>query len=389
MKNLKDAKIEDKTVLVRVDFNVNIEKGEIVDAFRMEQTIPTLRYLINEGAKVLVMSHLGRPLRSDQLKSSFTLRPLVDKLEELLGQEVIFTEDCIGPKVKRRAENLKPGQIMMLENVRFYGGERSNDSDFAEKLASLADIYVNDAFGVSHRAHASVKAITEFLPSYPGFLLEKEIKNLNRVLKDPERPLSIIIGGSKVETKVKALKPLMKLADHLLLGGMIANVILRAKGISINKPLPKEKIAQEIDELDLTSNKLHLPSDVVVSPDESGEVYTKQAAPGKIKREEKILDIGSETIEMYNDIIKESALVVWNGPLGVFEKEEFAQGTKQVGTALAESDAYSISGGGDTSAALAKFNLRSKFDHVSVGGGAMLSFLTGEELPAIKVLNDD
>ncbi|MEF8847362.1 MAG: phosphoglycerate kinase [Candidatus Paceibacterota bacterium] len=381
--------VNNKVVLVRTDFNVSLEEGEVVDSYRMEQTIPTIKKLVEEEAKVVLMSHLGRPLRSDESKYEFSLQPLVSKLEELLGQEVIFVEDCIGPKVKRRVDGLKKGQVMLLENVRFYKGERENDSGFAQKLADLADIYINDAFGVSHRAHASVEAVTNYLPSYPGLSMQKEINELKAVINDPDRPLSIIIGGSKVKTKVKALKPLLEQADHLLLGGMIANMILRAKGISINKPLPKEEVAQEIDALDLTSNKLHLPVDVVVSPTESGDVYTKQAAPGTIKKKEKILDIGPDTIEMFNEIINESAMVVWNGPLGVFEKEDFAQGTKQVGEATVESEAYSIAGGGDTSAALLKFDLRSKFDHVSVGGGAMLEFLTGQELPAIKALNDD
>ena len=389
MKNLKDAKIEDKVVLVRADFNVGIEDEEVIDAFRIEKTIPTLRYLTEQGAKVLVMSHLGRPLRSEKSKFSFTLQPLVSKLEELLEQEVAFTEDCVGSEVEEKVKDLDSGQLMLLENVRFHEGERENDKEFAKRLTSLADIYVNEAFGVSHRAHASVEAVTDYLPSYPGFLLESEIKNLKKVIEDPERPLSMIIGGSKVKTKVKALSPLLKQVDHLMLGGMIANTILRAKGISINKPLPKEEVAQEIDELDLTSNKLHLPVDVVVSPTESGDIYTKKAAPGKIKKKEKILDIGSETIEMFREVINDSALIVWNGPLGVFEEEEFAQGTKQIGEAVAESDAYTIAGGGDTSAALAKFNVRESLDHVSVGGGAMLDFLTGKELPAIKALNSN
>lgn len=386
--NLKQAKVKDKVVLVRADFNVALKNGKVADSFRMEQTVPTLRYLIKKGAKVMVMSHLGRPLRSNKSKYEFSLQLLVNKLEELLNQEVAFAEDCVGPKIKRRANNLKKGEVMLLENVRLYEGERENDFDFAKQLAEPADLYVNDAFGVSHRAHASVCAITDFLPSYPGLLLQREIDNLNRVMENPGRPLSIIIGGSKVKTKVGALAPLLKQADHLLLGGVIANVILRAKGISINKPLPEEEVAQKIDELDLTSNKLHLPLDVVISPDESGEVYTKKAALGKIKKKENVLDIGPETIEMFNEIIRESEMVVWNGPLGKFEEEEFAQGTEQIAQALVDGSAYTIAGGGDTSAALAELNLRSEFDHVSVGGGAMLDFLSGEQLPALKALNN-
>jgi len=387
MKFLKDFNVKNKRVLVRCDFQIPLsEKGEILDDFKIKLTIPTIEYLKKKKAKIILMSH-WQPEGKGEAQS---LKPIFFRLKELLGQELKFLDDCLGEKVKKEIEKMKMGEVLLLENLRFYKEEKENNLDFAQKLAKLGDIYINEAFSVCHRAHASIVGIPKYLPSAMGFLLEKEIKNLNKILKNPFHPLVVIIGGKKIETKIKVIENFLERADHLLLGGKIANTILGVKGIFKDGFLTEgieEKMFKKIESLDLTNPKLHLPLDVIVSLDETGLVYIRQAAPANFKKDEMILDIGPETINIFSKIIKQAKMILWNGPLGLFERKLFEKGTKEIAQAIVQNrSAFKVAGGGETVAALNKFGFFNNFDHVSTGGGAMLEFLAGEELPGIKAL---
>ncbi len=386
MKTIKDFDVKNKRVLVRCDFNVPLnEKGEIEDDFRIKQTIPTIEYLVKKGAKVILMSHLGRP--EGKVVESLRLTSVQKKLAEYLDAPVVKAPDCIGKKIEKQTIEMKEGEILLLENLRFHREEKKNYGNFAKEISKLADIYVNDAFGVSHRSQASIVGVPEYLPSAAGFLLEKEVKILSRVIKDPWRPLVAIIGGVKIESKIKVIKQFLEKADHLLIGGKIGNTILTAKGICVGMPLPSKEAMKEIEKFKLTSTKLHLPVDAVASPDETGQFYTRESAPAKIRKDEKLLDIGPETIKIFSKIIKDAKMIVWSGPLGLFEEPLFEKGTKAIAEEIARNHrAFKIVGGGETVSALSQFGLREKFDHISTGGGAMLSFLSGEELPGLKVL---
>jgi 3-phosphoglycerate kinase len=386
LKTLSDFDFKNKKVLVRCDFNVSFdEKGKILDDFRIKKTLPTIDYLLKNQAKVILISHLGRPKGRD-LK--FSLKAIASELEKLLKKKIKFLEDCLGEKVEKEIEKMKEGEIILLENLRFYKQEEENNLNFAENLAKLADIYLNEAFSVCHRNHASVVSIPKFLPSGMGFLLKKEIEALEKVLKEPLRPLVVIIGGAKIETKIKVIEKFLEKADHLLLGGEIANSILRVKGISIGKPWPEEKVVKKIEKLNLTNPKLHLPVDVIASPDKIGKVYIRQAAPGEVRKKELILDIGPETINIFSKIIKEAKMIFWNGPLGLFEENLFERGTREICQEICQNQsAFKIAGGGETIFAIKKYNFLEKFDHLSTGGGAMLDFLSGEELPGLKALS--
>lgn len=357
MKTLKDFNFKNKRVLVRCDFNIPLnEKGKIEDDFRIKQTIPTIEYLIKNEAKVILMSHLGNDKNLAIIKK---------RLKKYLGSK----------------------EFTLLENLRLNKGEKENDDKFARELAKLGDIYINDAFGVCHRAHASVVGVPKYLPSGAGLLLEKEIKILSKSLEKPWRPLVAVIGGAKIASKIKVIKHFLEKADHLLIGGKVANAILIVKGICVGKPWPGEEAAEEIKKFNLTSTKLHLPIDAVASPDETGQFYVRETAPAKVRKDEKLLDIGPETIKMFSKIIKDAKMIIWSGPLGRFEEPLFEKGTKEIAEKIAKNhQAFKVAGGGDTIFALAKFGLRDKFDHVSTGGGAMLEFLSGEELPGLKAL---
>ena len=387
MKTLKDFDVENKRVLVRCDFNVPLdERGDIEDDFRIEQTVPTIKYLINGGAKIILMSHLGNP--KGEVVESLRLISIQKKLAEYLGFPVIKTSDCIGEEIEKQVLKLKRGEILLLENLRFHKEEEENDSEFVKGLAKLGDIYINDAFGVSHRKHASIVGIPEHLPSGVGFLFEKEIKILSKVLEKPERPLTVIIGGAKIANKAKFIKDFFKKADYLLIGGKIANTILVVRGVCISKLWPAKEIVKEVNGLDLTSTKLHLPVDAIVSADAEG-AHVKESALGKVKKEELILDIGPETIKVFSKVIERAKTIVWSGPVGFFEKKAFEKGTKRVAEEIAKNrEAYKIIGGGDTIYTVSKFGLRDKFNHISTGGGAMLNFLSGEELPGLKALEE-
>jgi phosphoglycerate kinase len=393
MKTLKDFDFKNKRVLVRCDFNVPLdEKGKILDDFRIRQTIPTIEYLAKRGAKIILMSHLDEP--EGRVIESLRLTPIEEKLKEYFGHLITKANDCIGKKIENQISKMRAGEILLLENLRFYKEEKKNEKNFAKKLAKLADLYINDAFGACHRAHASIVGVPRYLPSGAGLLLEKEIKVLSQVLKKPWRPLVTIIGGVKISSKIKVIEKFLEKADHLLLGGEIANAILASKGILVSQPMPEPEIIKIIEKIDLTWSKLHLPVDVLISLADLDtglkEGYLRQGGPGQVKKEEKCYDIGPETIKIFSRIIKEAKMIFWSGPLGMFEKEEFSQGTKNIAQIIARNhQAFKIAGGGDTISALNKFNLLDKFDHVSTGGGAMLEFLSQKELPGLKALSHE
>ncbi len=389
MKTLKDFNFKNKKILLRCDFNVPLSKeGLVLDDFRIKQTIPTIEYLLKEGAKVILMSHLGDP--NGKIVESLRLTPIQEKLMEYLDLSVVKANDCIGKDVEGWVNQMKEDEILLLENLRFHKEEEdlsAGGENFAKELAKLGDIYINDAFGVCHRSHASVVGLPKYLPAGAGLLLEKEIKTLSNVLEKPWRPLVTIIGGIKISTKIKIIEQFFSLADHLLIGGEIANTILSGKGILIGRPLPEKEILEKIEKIDLTSLKIHLPVDGIISLKDRGEDFIRQGAIGTAKKEEAVFDIGPETIKIFKKIINEAKMIVWNGPLGFFEDKKFEKGTQEIAEEITRNHAaFKIVGGGETISAVAKFGLLDKFDHVSTGGGAMLEFLAGEKLPGIEAL---
>ncbi len=384
LKEVKDVDVNNKRVFLRVDFNVSVKDGKIEDGFRIEKTLPTINYLLDNNAKLIIAGHLGRP--KGKKDKSLSMKILADKLKEYLKKDVKFFPDCIGELVKKEVSSLSPGEVLMLENLRFYPGEEEDDDDFAKELASLAEVYINDAFSVSHRKHASVHKIAKYLPSYAGFLMQKEVETLHKVYFDPKKPLVLVMGGAKAPTKVKLVKRFLSIADHILLGGIVSNVILDAKGISIGKSKVSEEIKKCTNGLDLTSPKLHLPIDVVVANDIDNPKKADVVAVGSVDDNHIILDVGPETVKLFSDIVKNAKMVVWNGPLGYYEYEEFAKGTDDFAEALCKSKAYKIVGGGESIAALDKIGDLDKIDFVSTGGGAMLEFLAGEEMPGVEIL---
>lgn len=357
MKAIKDLDIKGKRVLVRCDFDVPLDKkGNILDDFRLRKAVPTVKYLLDKGAKPILMGHLGRP--GGKVVEHLKIEPVRKRMFELLGKEV-----------------------EILENLRFDKREKENDEQFAKDLASLGDVYINDAFAVCHRKHASIVGVPKYLPSGAGLLLTEEIKALS--IDNAARPLVAVIGGAKVLTKIKVIEEFLEKADHVLIGGKIANSILAVKKLIPSNHLPEQEVISEVEKINLTSVKLHLPVDVIVSKD---EIHSRERALAKVKEDEMMLDIGPETIKMFSEIIKEAKTIIFAGPVGYFENPLYEKGTKEITQAVAETDAFKITGGGDTVSALAKFSLLDKFDHVSTGGGAMLEFLSGEELPGLKVL---
>jgi phosphoglycerate kinase len=379
MKSVKEFSLKNKKVLLRCDFNVPLsKKREILDDFRIRETLPTIEYLIKKGAKIILMSHLS---------GGETLKPIAKKLEELLKKPVKFLTDCLGPRVEKEIREMKEGDIILLENLRIYKEEEENNEEFAQKLSLFGEIYINDAFGCCHRAHASIVGIPKYLPAGAGLLLEKEIKILTEILEKPERPLVVIIGGIKIETKTKVIENFLKIADHLLLGSKIGEVILIAKGILVGRKFKDEKLLEKIKEIDLTSQKLHLPVDGQMSLATLDEKYFRVGGIGTVRKEEEIFDIGPETIDIFSKIIKEAKTIIWNGPLGYFERPPFDMGTKKIVEAIIKNHrAFKVAGGGETDSFLHQSGLREKFDYVSTGGGAFLEFLSGKKLPGIEAL---
>jgi phosphoglycerate kinase len=386
MNNLRDIDVKGKKVLVRCDFNVPVDdRGNISDKFRVNQAIPIIEYLRSNGAKTILISHLGRP---EGKEKKFSLKGVADYLNEKIGK-VKFCDDCIGNKTEKIVNELGDGEVILLENLRFYKEEEANDLEFSKKLAKLGDIFVQEGFSVCHREHASVVGVANLLPAYPGFLLEKEIGVLAKALENPDRPLVSIVGGVKLSTKIKVLEKLLKVSDYVLIGGKIANTILVLKGICVKDKWSEEE-AQLFDivkGIDLTSTKLHLPVDGVIALKNLDEKYMRIGAVGTLKNDESIFDIGPDTIEKFKAIIKEAGTIIWNGPMGYSEVEAFEKGTKEIMEAVAENKGFAIVGGGETAEAISKFGIEDKFEHISTGGGAMLDFIAGDELPGIKILS--
>jgi phosphoglycerate kinase len=391
MNNLRNTNVKGKKVLVRVDFNAPLgENGEVNDDFRIRKAIPTLEYLRNNGAKVIVISHLGQPKGRDL---NYSIRPIARKLWELIGGRIKFVNDTIGKGVEKEISQMEEGDIAILENLRFYKGEEENSEDFSHELAKLGDLFVQDGFGVCHRNHASMVGVTKLIPSYPGLLLEEEIRVLSNALISPDRPLVSIIGGAKVSTKTRVIERLLDKSDYLLLGGKIANSLLVAKGQCIKDLLSEdeEDLMEVVRGIDLTSPKLHLPIDGIMALNNFEEEYSRIGAVGTVRREEGIFDLGPETIEKYRSVLSEAKTIIWNGPLGLFEKEPFDKGTMEIARMIGENNnqVFSIIGGGETVEAIQKLGIENQFDHVSTGGGAMLDFMAGKDLPGIVALEEN
>lgn len=394
-KTVKDLDVKGKKVLVRVDFNVPLSKenkGEIADDTRIKAALPTIDYLLDNGAAVILMSHLGRPKGDNN--DEFVLKPVADWLEKHYGDKFHFfpSPEVVDDKVKEEASNLKEGEVALLENTRFDAGESKNNEEFSKKLASLADLYVNDAFGTSHRAHSSNVGVASILPSAVGLLIEKEIDIMGKALENPEHPFVSILGGAKVSDKIGVIENLLTKVDTILIGGGMAYTFLKAQGKEIGKSLLEEdKIDLSLDLLKRASEngvEILLPVDVVVADEIASGVETEIVDIDSIPADKEALDIGPKTAELFAQKIKDAKTVVWNGPMGVFEIKEFANGTNEVASALAQADATTIVGGGDSALAIEMAGLKDKITHVSTGGGASLEFLEGKDLPGISAIED-
>ena len=375
-----------KRVLVRVDFNVPLKNGQITDDTRIRAALPTIEYLLSKGASVALMSHLGRPKGVDPSQS---LKPAAARLGELIKRPVQFAEDCVGEPAESKSKALKPGDVLLLENLRFHKEEEKNDPAFAKQLAANGDLYVNDAFGSAHRAHASVEAVAHFLPAAAGFLMEKEINYLGGVLDNPQRPFVAILGGAKISDKLPVIKNLANLADKLIIGGGMANTFLKAEGYEMGDSLVEnDAIEQARELLACCSGKLILPVDAVVADAFSNEAKSETVSVGGVKPGWRILDIGPHSTIKYVDALKGAKTIFWNGPMGVFEFSKFAAGTTEVAKAVASSGATTVIGGGDSVAAVEQAGVADKISHISTGGGASLEFMEGKVLPGVAALPD-
>ncbi|HEY3374379.1 MAG TPA: phosphoglycerate kinase [Candidatus Aquicultor sp.] len=388
-KTVRDIDETNKRVLVRVDFNVPIQNGVVTDNSRIKAALPTIEYLINHNAKVMLMSHLGRPKGQEE---QFRLDPVAQALADLLGREVEKVDEVVGPQVREAVEKMKQGDVLLLENLRFDPREKKNDPEFAKELASLADVYVNDAFGASHRAHASVVGVAQYLPAVAGFLLGKEVDTLTSLLKDPKRPFVAILGGSKVSDKLGVIDRFIDIVDALLIGGGMCFTFLKAKGYNVGKSLLEEdkldycrEVLTKADEKDIA---IYLPSDVVIAQEISPDAEARVVSVDSIPDGWMGLDIGPDTIAVYRGIIGSAQTIFWNGPMGVFEINQFSRGTEEIALAIAESSATGIVGGGDSVAALKKYHLEDRVSFVSTGGGAGLELLEGKPLPGVEALMD-
>jgi phosphoglycerate kinase len=386
-KTIRDIDVKGKKVLVRVDFNVPTKDGKVGDDTRIRAALPTIQYLLDHGAAVILCSHLGRPKGGPDPK--YTLKPVADYLAQLMGKPVAFAEDCVGPVAEAAAKALKPGQVLVLENTRFHPEEEKNDLGMAKQLASLADVYVNDAFGTAHRAHSSTEGVARFLPGVAGFLMEKEIKYLGQAIDDPKRPFVAILGGAKISDKIGVIKNLLTKADLILIGGGMANTFFAAKGLAMGDSLVEADALETAKELLATSGgKLHLPVDMVLADKFDAEAQSKTVPTGNVPDGWRVLDIGPKSVEAFGKLIQGAGTVVWNGPMGVFEFPRFAEGTYGVAKAVAASHAVSVVGGGDSVAAIQQSGLADKITHISTGGGASLEMLEGLVLPGLAALQD-
>ena len=390
-KTVKDIDLKGKKVFVRCDFNVPMdEKQNITDNTRIVAALPTIKYLLEQDCKIILASHLGRP--KGEVKPEFSLAPVAKELSKLLNKEVIMAKDVIGEDATNKAENLKEGEIMLLENVRFHREETDNDPEFAKKLASMAEIYVNDAFGAAHRAHASTAGIAAYLPAVSGFLIEKELTVLGNAINNPERPFMAILGGAKVSDKIGVIDSLLDKVDTLMIGGGMAYTFFKAQGYSVGNSLcEEEKTGLALDAMEKAKQKgvkLLLPVDTKVGKEFKPDTESKTVAWTDIPDGWEGFDIGEKTIEMFKNELKNAKTVIWNGPVGLFEFDQFAIGTNEIAKTLADLDATTIIGGGDSGAAVAKAGLADKMTHICTGGGASLEFLEGKKLPGIECLLD-
>jgi phosphoglycerate kinase len=386
-KTLKDVDVKGKKVLVREDLNVPLEDGKVADDTRIVAILPTVRYLLDNGAAVILVSHMGRP--GGKYVSELSLRPVADYLSGLIGQEVIFADDCIGKPAEEASSKLKPGEVLLLENTRFHEGEKANDPAMGKELASLAEIFVSDAFGTAHRAHASNVGVAEYLPAVAGFLMEKEIKYLGSAIEKPERPFLAILGGAKVSDKIGVINNLLDRVDTILIGGGMANTFFAAEGYDMADSLVEEEalgVAKEI--LEKSGKKLVLPVDMVIADQFSNEANKESIPVGDVPEGWRVLDIGKASLDKFDEFIAPAKTIVWNGPMGVFEFPNFARGTFDIAEAVANSSAVSIVGGGDSASAVKKAGLEDRITHISTGGGASLKMLEGEELPGLEALDD-
>jgi len=391
-KTVEEVDLEGKKVIARVDFNVPIDDGgKITDDLRIRAALPTIEYVLSHGASLILMSHLGRP--KGEPSPEFSLKPVHVHLSSLIDNDVYFTGDCVGDEVRDKAAGLKAGEVLLLENLRFHKGEKDNDPDFAKQLASLADVYVNDAFGTAHRAHASTQGITRFLqPAVAGFLLKKEIDYLENALENPKRPFVAILGGAKVSDKIMVIDRLLDKVDTILVGGGMAFTFLKAQGKEIGNSKCEEDRLEDarglIEKARKKGTGLLLPGDVVVADDFREDAEHRTVSVDEMPEGWMGLDVGPETVKAFSEKISECGQVVWNGPMGVFEFEEFAKGTEAVARAIAGTECISIVGGGDSAAAVKKMGLAGDFTHISTGGGASLEMLEGKKLPGVEALTD-
>jgi len=386
-KTIRDVDLHGKRVLVRVDFNVPLKEGQVADDTRIRAVLPTIRYLLEQEAKVILMSHLGRP--KGEVVPELSLSPVADHLQGLLERPVVFVEDCVGPEVEAAVARLRPGDVLLLENLRFHPEERANDGAFAAQLAALADIYVNDAFGTAHRAHASTVGVARHLPAVAGFLMEKELEFLGRALESPQRPYIAILGGAKISDKIGVIRALLSKVDALLIGGGMANTFLLAQGYGVGDSLVEVDSVPEAQRLmQEAGERLLLPEDVVIADGFAADAASRIVSADAVPTGWRILDIGPATVARYREALAPAKTVVWNGPMGVFEFPRFAEGTFAIAQTLAELDAVTVIGGGDSAAAVRQAGLADKMTHVSTGGGAALEFLEGKVLPGVVALMD-
>ncbi len=386
-KTVKDIDLKGKRVFMRVDFNVPMAEGKVTDDKRIKAALPTIKYVLEQGASVMLASHLGRPKGGPD--SEFSLKAAAEVLAGHLGKPVAMAPDCIGPEVEAMTQALKPGDVLMLENTRFHKGEEKNDLDLARQMAALADVYVNDAFGSAHRAHASTEGIARFLPAVSGFLMEQELEYLGRAVANPEHPYIAILGGAKISDKILVVETLAAKCDKLIIGGGMANTFLAAKGVNMQDSLVEaESLETAKALLAKLGGKLVLPVDAVVADKFDAEANSQVVDVNAIPAGWRMLDVGPKTLDLYKQTLSGAKLVVWNGPVGVFEFPKFAEGTFGLAKLLAESGATTVIGGGDSASAVKKAGVAKQMTHVSTGGGASLEFLEGKELPGVAALND-
>jgi phosphoglycerate kinase len=386
-KTVRDIDLKGQRVLMRVDFNVPMQDSKVTDDKRIRASLPTIRYVLDQGASLILMSHLGRPKGGPD--PAFSLRPAAEVLSSQLGIPVKMAADTVGAEVEALAKELKPGEVLMLENTRFHAGEEKNDLELAKQMAALADVYVNDAFGSAHRAHSSTEGVARFLPAVSGFLMEQELEYLGRAVLNPEHPYVAILGGAKISDKISVVETLLSKADKLIIGGGMANTFLAAKGYSMQDSLVETasiEMAKSI--MDKSGEKLLLPVDALIADKFEAEANTQVVDVDRIPPGWRMLDIGPKSVEAFKAALRDAKLIVWNGPMGVFEMPKFAEGTFAIARMLADSGATTVIGGGDSASAVKKAGVAKQMTHVSTGGGASLEFLEGKELPGVAALLD-